>query len=91
MKPNVAKNLQCLCGINFNNRTTLWRHKKKCDFEKNECVDNKQPDNFNTSLNLITPELVMELIKDNKELKQIILEQNNTINNLVKRIFPVQV
>ena len=26
----------------------------------------------------------MELIKDNKEMKQIILEQNNTINNLVK-------
>jgi hypothetical protein len=26
----------------------------------------------------------MELIKDNKDMKQIILEQNNTINNLVK-------
>jgi hypothetical protein len=26
----------------------------------------------------------MELIKDNKEMKQIILEQNNTISNLVK-------
>ena len=26
----------------------------------------------------------MELIKDNKEMKQIILEQNKTINNLVK-------
>jgi hypothetical protein len=33
---------------------------------------------------MITTELVLELIKDNKELKQIILEQNNTINNLVK-------
>jgi len=32
----------------------------------------------------ITTELVMELIKDNKEMKQIILEQHNTINNLVK-------
>jgi hypothetical protein len=59
----------------------LSRHKKKC---KNVCVDNKQPDNLNATLNLITPELVMELIKDNKEMKQIILEQNNTINNLVK-------
>jgi len=84
MKQNSSEKFQCVCGISFNNRTTLWRHKKKCDFENNECVDNKQPDNFNTSLNLITPELVMELIKDNKELKQIILEQNNTINSLVK-------
>ena len=33
---------------------------------------------------IITTDIVMELIKDNKEMKQIILEQNNTINNLVK-------
>ena len=79
MQPNVAKNLQCICGISFNNRTTLWRHKKKCTFENNECTDNKI-----SSFNFITPELVMELINDNKEMKQIILEQNNTINNLVK-------
>jgi hypothetical protein len=62
----------------------LWRHKKKCNFENNNYVDNKSNDNLNSSINSITPELVMELIKDNKELKQIILEQNNTINNLVK-------
>ena len=62
---------QCICGINFNSRTTLWRHKKICN-------------GSTTSSNIITTDLVMELIKDNKEMKQIILEQNNTINNLVK-------
>ena len=82
---NSSEKFQCICGISFNNRTTLWRHKKKCSFENKECVDNPQLcDKLNTSLSLITPELVMELIKDNKEMKQIILEQNNTINNLVK-------
>ena len=84
VKPNVAKNLQCICGMSFNNRTTLWRHKKKCDFEKKDDVDNVSNDKVNSSFNFITPELVMELIKDNKEMKQIILEQSNTINNLVK-------
>jgi len=84
MKQNVAKNLQCVCGISFNNRTTLWRHKKKCDFEKKGDVDNTSNDKANSHLNFITPELVMELIKDNKEMKQIILEQNTTISNLVK-------
>jgi hypothetical protein len=33
---------------------------------------------------IITKDLIMELMKDNKEMKQIILDQNNTINNLVK-------
>ena len=78
MKQNVAKNLQCFCGINFNNRTTLWRHKKKCKQENEEEHSKEHP-----SFHFITSELVMELIKDNKELKQIILEQTNTINKLV--------
>jgi hypothetical protein len=79
-----SEKFQCICGISFNNRTTLWRHKKKCSFENNECVDNKPCGDSNSSLNFITPELILELIKDNKEMKQIILEQNGTINNLVK-------
>ena len=82
----VAKNLQCSCGISFNNRTTLWRHKKTCNFETQQ-IKEQTPQ----SLNFITPELIMELIKSNQEMKQIILEQNttileqnSTINNLVK-------
>ena len=75
MKQKSSKKFQCLCGICFNSRTTLWRHKQNCNGEK---PLNKEP------VNMITTELIMELIKDNKEMKQIILEQNNTINNLVK-------
>jgi hypothetical protein len=67
LKQNSSEKFQCLCGIYFQSRTTLWRHKKSCG-----------------GSNTITTELIMELIKDNKEMKQIILEQNNTINNLVK-------
>jgi len=77
--PKGSKIYQCICGIYFNSRTTLWRHKKKCNFETQQ-IKEQTPQ----SLNFITTELIMELIKDNKEMKQIILEQNNTINNLVK-------
>lgn len=56
------------CDKPFKNRSGLWKHNKKCK----------------PSSNIITTELVIELIKDNKELKNIILEQNNTINNMVK-------
>ena len=57
------------CGKQYMNRTGLWRHKKTCNAQYS---------------NIITTDIVMELIKDNKEMKQIIMEQNNTINNLVK-------
>ena len=52
--------------------------------ENVENVENVENNKETISFNFITPETVMELIKDNKEMKQIILEQNTTISNLVK-------
>jgi hypothetical protein len=66
-----------LCGKEYKSRNGLWNHKKKCNLEK------KEIDQSNNQQS-ITPELVMELIKNNKELQHIILEQHNTLNNLVK-------
>ncbi len=67
------------CEKEFAYRSGLWKHKKNCSYLKyNQTLHNAQ------NGTQITTELVMELIKDNKEMKQIILEQNNTINNLVK-------
>ena len=79
--------LTCECGMFFNNRTTMWRHKKICVKEIPKGIEDCSDVNIVKEIqhtNLITTELVMELIKDNKEMKQIMLEQNNTINNLVK-------
>jgi hypothetical protein len=78
----VPGNILCRCGVYFNSRTTLWRHKNKCKMDnttKSNNISNEKNSSFN-----ITSELIMELIKDNKDMKNIILEQNNTINNLVK-------
>jgi hypothetical protein len=73
---------ECNCGKIYKYDSGYYRHKKKCNNE-NLLLNNEKLIN-NQSPNIITPELVMELIKDNKEMKQIILEQNYTINNLVK-------
>ena len=78
------------CNKNYISRNGLWNHSKKCKKVISTC-DNKnqttneitQPTNVVTNC-IITTDIVLELIKDNKEMKQIILEQNNTINNLVK-------
>ena len=75
---SATKKYSCeKCHINFKHHSSYYRHKKKCESSKNT-QEIPQPVNF------ITTELIMELIKDNKEMKQIILEQNNTINTLVK-------
>ncbi len=77
--PKNAESLYiCICGNTYKYLSGLSRHKKNCNIEeipKEELPDQQQS---------VTPELVLELIKNNKELQQIILDQHNTLNNLVK-------
>ncbi len=68
----------CKCGNTYKYMSGLSRHKKQCTFEDNTAVEQAPTQQS------ITPELVMELIKNNKELQQIVLEQHTTLNNLVK-------
>jgi len=77
----ITSNVCNICGKEYKSRNGLWNHKKKCNTVE---IQNEAPTQINQEFNLITPELVMELIKNNKELQQIILEQHTTLNNLVK-------
>jgi len=71
--PKKSPNLQCHCGIIFYSRTTLWRHKKICVEELTNQTDK---------------DLIMMLIKENSELKTMVLDVcqkiqplNNTVNS----------
>ena len=81
--PKNAENAEyvCKCGNIYRHMSGLSRHKKMCNFT-DELAKEQIPTHIPS--NIITTELVLELIKDNKEMKQIILEQHNTINSLVK-------
>ena len=83
---NANKKYACEnCNINFKHQSSYCRHKKICGVNKKSNEENKKINEENkNNQQVITPELVMELIKNNKELQQIILEQHNTLNNIVK-------
>jgi len=82
---NTSHHICNYCNKEYVSRNGLWYHRKTCNHETNMQQTNMQQTNMQPSIvNSITPELVLELIKDNKEMKHIILEQNNTINTLVK-------
>lgn len=72
LSPKIPRPYECDCGKKYKDYSGLWRHKQKY---KN-CDENSQK--------VVSEELVLELIKDNKELKTIILEQNKTIQGLAK-------
>jgi hypothetical protein len=76
-KPKIPKNPQqyiCFCGDIFNSKTTLWRHKKKCETISKNFIDNK------------TNELFIKLINQNNDLQQMLIEQNNKILELTKEV-----
>ena len=70
MKQESSEKFQCLCGFLFKSRTTLWRHKKVCNYE--EHLEKNEGDDKDK-------ELIMMLIKQNSEMLEII--KNGTNNN----------
>jgi len=64
----------CDCGKEYKDRGGLWRHKKKCTYEKSS--ENGDPSNNNI--------LIFELLKSNTKFKELIVEQNKQILELVK-------
>lgn len=68
----------CVCGRSYQYNSGLWRHKKIC----NGPIDTLSPTDKNTQL---TPELVMKLIEQNKELQQTLIDQNKTIVELAHK------
>jgi hypothetical protein len=74
-KPNaeIDEMFYCECGKGYKYTSGLWRHKNKCN--KNI----KTQTATETTTPQITPEMVITLIQQNKELQQTLIEQNKTI------------
>ena len=67
------------CGKEYNDRTGLWRHKKRCEQSQNT-YDVKNDE----VAPQITPELVLSVLKQNSELTNIVVEQSKTIMEMAK-------
>ena len=64
------------CGKEYSERTGLWRHKQKCIIQQNN-------NNNNIINGGLTEQLVIELVRQNKELLEIVktgTHNNNSIN-----------
>jgi len=76
---NYIQYFECGCGKIYKDRSGLWKHKKKC----NGNIKNELP--YIDSNTQLTPELVLKLIEQNKELQQTLIDQNKTIIELAKK------
>lgn len=87
-----TKSYKCPCGKIYKHDSSYYRHKKKCNINNDTHII---PSTIKTDIviemlkptTLIPPDLAIELLnykKEMKEMKQILLQQTNTINELVK-------
>jgi hypothetical protein len=69
------KTFKCVCGKSYKYDSGYYRHKKKCTKDLNDLdINNHNKKILEKQESIITNELVMELLKDNKEMKQLIVE-----------------
>jgi len=71
--PNMFK---CSCGKVYSYITGLYKHKKKCNNNKNSnnqpCNNNEMTDNELTNKEMTDKEIIIMLLKDNKEIKNML-------------------
>jgi hypothetical protein len=71
----------CICGKTYTARNSLWYHKQKCT------TIAATPTEKDTLLSVDDPmqtSLILELVKQNQEFKQLLIEQNKTIIEVAK-------
>ena len=81
----------CDCGQLFKSRTTLWRHKQKCDYyneEQNQ--ENQEPEKVKQfETNEPTTKEIIDLMRiqmlENQELRKIMLSQQHQIIELASK------
>ena len=76
--PKSSDVFECLCGKSYKERSGLWRHKQKCSVEDTpltkECSYKKPIEPSDKELILMVVQQNSELIKENSELKTMMME-----------------
>jgi hypothetical protein len=84
LEQNVAKNLPCFickyCNKNYNARNSLWYHQQKCKLVNASASKHDDTNKYNEPTD---KDLIMLLIKENIEFKNMMMEvvKNGTIQN----------
>jgi hypothetical protein len=71
------KHICIQCNSEFKTQSGLWKHKKKCVIMNNQGIELQNTFNHTT----ITPNLFMEVLKQSKELQNVLIEQNKELQN----------
>ena len=83
--PKVA-HFVCNCSRVFNTHGGLWKHKQKCT-NNNTVNSNILEFQDNVKVDMNDPNLIIEILKQNQDFKQLIIDQNKTIMEQNNKLF----
>jgi len=72
------------CNKSYTSRNGLWKHKKKCILEKKNLINNNNNNN-----NEISPDLILDVLQQNKELQKLLIEQNKQNQELQNKVLEI--
>ena len=83
VKSNICEH----CNKEFTTQSGLWKHRKKCVIEENNtvgekktCIEKKTDDENKVSItNNIPMDLILEVIKQSKEIQNVLVEQTKEL------------
>ena len=81
--PKNAAEYVCDCGKIYNARNSLWYHKRQCNNSNTQPIIGTETE---STTHRIDANLIAELMKDNKELREMIIEQNKQIIYITKNL-----
>ena len=85
----------CVCKKEYKTSSGLWKHKKICYFIENidfkeeikEIKEIKEIQENTAETGNITPDMILNIIQQNQEFKELLIEQNNKNQELQKQMF----
>ena len=93
--PKNLKIYECKCGKSYPYRGSLYNHKKTCEYNIHIIDDSNNNDVINDSKNNILiddsknidyKDMFLTMIKENKELQNVLITQQSQINQLIPKI-----
>jgi hypothetical protein len=80
--PKIAKQYVCECGKEYMYRQGLHLHKKRCDAARDS--EPNEPDDLGSDFEINEKQMVLMLLKENKELKTMMMDQQSMVLELCK-------
>ena len=76
----IVNDFKCECGKVYKHYPSLWTHKKTCTFiEDTQIVEKNEGSND-------YKDMILELVKENKEMRNMMVEQQKTIGELIPKV-----